>query len=133
MPRDEVRAGSPEALRFGGANPGLLGRFRIALSGMRIAWREDSGARNQIIGAIAMLATLVLVQPSAYWWALAIFASLTTLALELMNTALERMIDLVHSEFHPAIKKLKDTAAAAVVVSSVGLLAIGVMMIWSTL
>lgn len=131
MPTEEVRRENPDAYTASGS--GIFRRLRIAGSGLCTAWREDSGARSQIIGAVAMLVTLIAAQPAAQWWAIAIFASLGTLALELMNAALERTLDLVHSDYHPAIKQLKDIAAAAVVVASLGVLAVGVLMIRSVL
>jgi undecaprenol kinase len=42
------------------------------------------------------------------------------LSLELMNTAIERAIDLVTKDVHPLAKQAKDVAAGAVLVASVG-------------
>lgn len=38
---------------------------------------------------------------------------------EILNTCLERMADLISSEFHPDIKFIKDLAAGAVLVAAV--------------
>ena len=52
------------------------------------------------------------------------------MALELVNSAIERMIDHVDGRIHPEIKLIKDMAA--VVVASVGVLLLGLAMICDT-
>jgi undecaprenol kinase len=42
------------------------------------------------------------------------------LSLELINTAIERAVDLVTKDVHPLAKQAKDVAAGAVLVASVG-------------
>lgn len=49
------------------------------------------------------------------------------LALEVLNTAIERTVDLVTTEYHPVAKIAKDVSAAAVLVFSVFAFIIGVM------
>ena len=39
------------------------------------------------------------------------------------------MLDFLHPDTHPAIKKIKDIAGAAVILSSVGLLILGLIII----
>lgn len=131
MSMEEVRRENVDAYATSGI--GFFRRLRIAGSGLCSALREDSGVRSQIIGTVAMLVTLIAAHPAAHWWAIAIFASLSTLALELVNTALERTMDLIHRDYHPVVKQVKDIAAAAVVVSSLGVLTVGLLMIRSVL
>jgi len=42
------------------------------------------------------------------------------LMLELVNTALEYLCDIVTTDFHPIVKIVKDIAAAAVLISAAG-------------
>ena len=51
------------------------------------------------------------------------------LALELLNTALECVIDHLHPETAPEIKLAKDIAAGAVLLASIGAVAVGMLMI----
>lgn len=51
------------------------------------------------------------------------------LSLELVNTALEAVVDLVSPQFHPLAKVAKDAAAAAVLVASVGALGVGAVLL----
>jgi undecaprenol kinase len=48
-------------------------------------------------------------------------------ALELVNTAIERLVDLVTAEYHPLAKQAKDLAAGAVLVYAI--LSVGIGMV----
>lgn len=50
------------------------------------------------------------------------------IATELMNTAIEKLADLVQSEHDPKIGRVKDISAAAVLVVSITAAAAGVML-----
>ncbi len=108
-------------------------RIKVCLEGLQFAWREEVSFRNQVMGFFAMVLTLALLQPSALWWGLALFGSATVLALELVNTAFEKLIDHLHPTVHPKIKIIKDILGGAVLVASMGLLCIGLFMIANTL
>ncbi|MEF2277681.1 diacylglycerol kinase family protein [Deinococcus sp. YIM 134068] len=51
------------------------------------------------------------------------------LSLELLNTALEAVVDLASPELHPLAKVAKDAAAGAVLVASVGALLVGAVVL----
>jgi len=52
------------------------------------------------------------------------------LAAELANTAVERLADRLHPERHPEIKLVKDCLAAAVLVASLGALAVAAALVF---
>ncbi len=110
-----------------------IGNLGYAVNGVWAAWREERGFRNHVFGALAMVTTLVILQPDAVWWAAAIFSSALLLALELVNTAIERLIDHIDRRFHPAIRSIKDMSAAAVIVASIGVLVLGIVTVMDTL
>lgn len=60
------------------------------------------------------------------WFIIIIFMS-GVLALELVNTALERIVDLVTEEHHPLAKQAKDAAAGAVLVFALASAIVGLM------
>jgi undecaprenol kinase len=51
------------------------------------------------------------------------------LALELVNAALEYVIDRLHPEIHPEIRFAKDAAAGAVLIASMGSALVGELMV----
>ena len=109
--------------------PSVLRQLGFALNGLRYAWQNERGFRRQLYGALAMAATLVILMPSPVWWAMAALASSLLLALELINTAIERSMDVVDRRIREDIKVIKDMAAAAVIVVSIGTLFLGLAMI----
>ena len=56
---------------------------------------------------------------AAEWGLIVVFIS-AVIAMELINTAIEKLCNHVTAEQHPVIKKVKDIAAAAVLVTAVG-------------
>ena len=120
-----VLAERPEA-------PWSVVNLLFAWAGLQAAWREEGGFRNHVIGAIAMVTTMIVIQPDAIWWAVAFLSSAILVALELVNSAIERVIDYVDGRIHPEIKVIKDMSAAAVVVASVGVFLLGLAMIFDT-
>ena len=49
------------------------------------------------------------------------------LGLELVNTAVEAVVDLASEDYHPLAKKAKDTAAGAVLIAAIAAAVIGVI------
>ncbi len=111
----------------------IVSRIQCGCEGIRYAWREERGFRNQVFGFAAMVATLSIIQPKLLWWGLALMASLTAISFEMLNSAMEALADHLHPEHHPKIGKMKDLAGGAVIVFSFGLLFIGIAMIMDTL
>lgn len=72
-----------------------------------------------------MLAGAFLRLPLAAW-AIVFLAIALVLAAELLNAAVETVVDLVSPEDHPLAKRAKDVAAAAVLVAVAGAVAAGV-------
>ncbi len=56
---------------------------------------------------------------SAIEWMFISFAICGVLALELVNTAIERVVDLVTKDIHPLAKQAKDVAAGAVLLYAI--------------
>lgn len=80
-----------------------------------------------------MLATVlvaisgVVLHISAVEWLFAAGCCMLVLSMELLNTAIENVCNLVSTDFHPLIKIIKDTAAASVLVSAMGSVVTGVI------
>ena len=99
-------------------NRSLLARIGFAVAGWRAAWARERSFRTQIGFAGLALLALLMLRPSPIWWALVALTCALVLALELINSALEGLIDLLHPEIHPEIKVIKDMLAGAVLAIS---------------
>jgi undecaprenol kinase len=110
-------------------NRGFTDRLSFAWSGIRSAWRSEASLRAQVWLAVALLAVLATLRPALLWWALCGVMVSLVIAAELINTALEQLADHLHPEQHPRIKIVKDCAAAAVLILSVGALWVALLMV----
>lgn len=104
----------------------LRERLGFAMAGLRTAWRREASFRSHLGFAAAVLLTLVVLRPSPIWWGLVGVTVAIVLALELVNSALEGVIDLLHPARHPAIGAIKDMLAGAVLVAAKAALCVAV-------
>lgn len=89
--------------------------FRYALSGMKQAAAEQN-FRVDLVATILVLAVSFLTGLSALEWCIIILLIAGMLALEMVNSAIERVVDLATQDIHPLAKAAKDIAAGAVLV-----------------
>ena len=59
-------------------------------------------------------------------WLFILVAIVGTITLELVNSAIERVVDLVTTEYHPLAKQAKDIAAGAVFVYAIFSVIVGI-------
>ncbi|WP_022801960.1 diacylglycerol kinase [Deinococcus ficus] len=89
----------------------------FAWAGLAFAFRTQANFRIELVcAALAVLAALWLGVPGAP----VLLACALVLALELMNTAVEAVVDLVSPDVHPLAKVAKDASAAAVLLACLG-------------
>ena len=81
------------------------------------------GTINYIFPALTLFVLAVILgivlKINFYEWAVIIVAFVVVLAIELLNTAIEAVVDLVTKEIHPLAKIAKDCGSAAAFVSGV--------------
>ncbi len=104
-------------------------RIGFALWGLREGWRRERSFRIQTrIGVLAGVA-LVILRPASVWWAVVGLVIVMVLAVELINAALEALMDHLHPAAHPEIRIVKDMAAASVLLVSVGAVIVAVLLL----
>jgi diacylglycerol kinase (ATP) len=103
----------------------LWSSFHYAFQGLMYALHTQPNMRiHLIIAALVLVATLLLRLDRIYVIAIVI-TIVAVLALELMNTAIESVVDLLTVAHHPLAKSAKDAAAGAVLVATVGAVVVG--------
>jgi len=91
-----------------------------ALVGIRHTFQGERNFRIQlVIYAVALLAGLLL-KLSATSLAVMILAAVVILTLESINTALEALSNVVSHQYNTELRYVKDVAAGAVLLASVG-------------
>lgn len=87
-----------------------------------------------MLAGLAAIVVIAALRPGLVWAGLVAFCIVLVLALEMVNSAIEYMIDHIHPDVAPEIRRAKDVTAAAVLVASAGALIVGLLMIadWLT-
>lgn len=107
----------------------LAQSFRDALRGLAHVFRAEQNFRLQVAGAVLVLAAMVYF-PLRKWETVAVFLLIVmVLTTEVLNTALERFADLLKPRLHHYVGAIKDIMAAAVLVTSLGALIIGIIIL----
>ena len=101
--------------------------FKYAFNGLRILLNSEHNSWIHLFVTVCVLTAGFLFKISAGEWIAVIFCIGMVFALELVNTAIENMADFVSKEYHPSIKKIKDLAAAAVLVGAIAAAVIGLI------
>ena len=108
-------------MKRGGRDP--IG-FGPAARGLLDALRTGRNLRIQVaIGALALLAALALDAPLVP----VVIAAVIVLSLEVTNTAIEAVVDLVSPDPHPLARRAKDAAAGAVLLAAAGAVVVGLL------
>ncbi len=108
---------------------GLVLSFKYAFCGIATAIKNERNMRIHIVCMIYMYSFLTFTD----WfvltrqdWALLFVANALVVMGELINTAVESVVDLVTSERKPLAKIAKDTAAGAVLVGAIFAVCVGI-------
>lgn len=102
-----------------------LSSFRLAVIGIFTAVKQERNMRIHVIFSILVLLFAFSFSLSKIEWICILFSIGMVISMELLNTAIERVVDLTTSEFHPLAKEAKDIAAGAVFVSAIVSVVVG--------
>jgi len=97
----------------------LLRSFSYAFNGLKICFISETNFRIHILLTAVVIVLGFVFKISAAEWLTVILCIAFVTVMEMMNTAIEKLCDMVHKETHPAIKKVKDIAAGAVLLAAI--------------
>ena len=100
--------------------------FGYAINGLSALYRETNARIHAVATALVVAFGAVLGLSSLDWTLLAIAATVVWVA-EALNTALEALSDAAVPEYSPHIAIAKDVAAGAVLLASLGAVAVGLL------
>jgi diacylglycerol kinase (ATP) len=106
-----------------------LESFRCAFRGVRTLLASQHNARIHLLATVSACGLGWLLGISAAeWCAIAVVIAMVWTA-EAFNTAFEILCDVASPEFHPLVRKGKDVAAAAVLISAAGAVVVGLLVL----
>ncbi len=88
-----------------------------SIDGFRVAWREEAAFRLEVVVAVLLSAVCLYLPFDPWLKAVILFSHALVLVAELLNTAVETVVDMITREFHREAKKAKDAGSAAVLMS----------------
>lgn len=91
--------------------------FFYSLNGLRYAISSEAAFRQEVCIVVIASIALLFLPLSFAWKGLLFFATAILLVVELLNSAIEAVVDLVSPEYHDIAKRAKDLGSAAVFVS----------------
>ncbi len=104
-----------------------LGSFKHALNGLKILILEEHNSRIHVFATGIVIALGFILNVSSFEWMILVLCFCLVIALEIINSAIENLCDIVSDDFHPRIKKIKDLSASAVLISAISSIIVGLI------
>ncbi len=106
----------------------FTGRIRSsahAVNGILEMLKSQHNAWVHLVATLTVIALGGVFSVTTAEWCFLILVMMAVWVAEALNTAFEFLCDVASPEFHPLVKKSKDVAAGAVLLSAVGAAAVG--------
>lgn len=98
----------------------FIDSINCAIEGILYTARTQRHMRSHFLAALLVLVLALFLRISALEFTLLAVSIAFVLFAELVNTAIEVVVDLVSPEYHPLAKTAKDVAAGGVLVAAIG-------------
>ncbi|RUO39435.1 diacylglycerol kinase [Pseudidiomarina aestuarii] len=116
--------------------PGQTGLTRIyhathySFKGLRAAWLFEAAFRQEVWLGLVLFPILILAPITITERAILLLSYFTLLLTELLNSAIEAVVDRIGPEFHELSGRAKDIASAAVFIGLTQLMVIWSVILW---
>lgn len=101
--------------------------FRYAIEGLIAAAKSEANVQFHLVFALIVVLAGFFFAIHAWEWVAVILCISMVMGMELINTSIEKAMDLLHPDQHPKVKIIKDIAAGAVLLTSIGSAIIGLI------
>lgn len=105
----------------------LFYSFGFAWNGIRYGISKELNLKIHCCATLLVTAAGFYFSISAVHWIALLCCMGLVLGMELINTAIEKLCDVIHPAKHPGIEKVKDIAAGAVLLSAIAAMACGLL------
>jgi diacylglycerol kinase (ATP) len=108
----------------------MLNALRYSSAGLAAAWKNEAAFREEILLAIVTLPLALYLGKTGVDRALMIASILLILIVEILNSAVEAVVDKASPERNELAKRAKDMGSAAVLLSLINAAAVWVCVLW---
>lgn len=105
----------------------LVRSFIYAGNGIKYCFKNEPNFRIHLLAIIVVIIMGFSFRINTTEWVFVIGCCTIVTSAEMLNTALEKICDLISKETHPLIKTAKDAAAGAVLICAAGSVLIGTL------
>lgn len=104
-----------------------LKSFTYAFAGLKVLFREEHNSWIHLFATVCVVAMGILFKISPMEWVAVVFAIGLVFSFEIINTSVENVANFICPERDDRIKRIKDLAAAAVLVSAITAAVVGLI------
>ncbi len=108
-----------------GDKPTFIESVGFAIEGIRVAIRYNRNIRIHIIIAILVVISTFIFGLNQFEKAIICMIILLVISAEMINTAIEEVVDLVTKDYREEAKYAKDVSAGMVLIVAAGSIAVG--------
>lgn len=105
----------------------LVKSFDYAINGIHYAFRSQQNVRIHVLAAILVIAAGIFFKINPFEMGIVAVMVLLVLVTEMINTAIEMMVDLITKEHREEAKIAKDVASGMVLVTALGSILVGIL------
>lgn len=104
--------------------------FKHAWNGLKVVWLHERNFRIHFVVAIIVIICGIYVKLTRIEWSIIMLTISAVFITELVNSLFERMIDYFKPEYHFKAKQIKDIGAAAVLITAIMAVIIGIFIFY---
>jgi len=103
--------------------------LRIAISGLKITFKKEQSFRIQVFMGLIVILLMFVLKLNPLEKSVLIIVIAMVLSLELINSQIERFLDVIQPSYQPEVKLIKDISAAAVLIAALGAVVVGIVIL----
>lgn len=101
--------------------------FGFAFEGLRFAWSKDQNLRVHTVAATIVIAASMILKVSNVEKSILGIMILLVISTEMINSAIEQMVNLITKEHRMEAKLAKDVASGMVFITAAGSVIVGIL------
>ena len=109
----------------------FLKSVTCSLNGIRHVLKTERNFKIQVLCGISILLLGFEAKLSKTEWCILFLTVGFVLCMELVNTCIEKTMDLIHPEYSEKVKVIKDIAAGVVTLASLVAVAVGILLFYN--
>ncbi|WP_141431507.1 diacylglycerol kinase family protein [Bacillus sp. 03113] len=108
----------------------VIRSFFFAITGIKDSFIQERNVKIHVVIALIVIGMGFKYSLSKMEWVFILIIITGMISLEMVNSAIERVVDLVTKDFHPLAKEAKDIAAGAVLIYAILAIIVGLVIFY---